>query len=135
MYTSVHDSGDMLKFIRQKRGAECEHSEEFGEVDKRHKLALPTWSDNVNLKSHHDGVSHCPYGNPSPCDWAGPLRQLRKVQTWWGGPVSRLPKGSFVVPMSLTRTRPSLQNVAQPATTMAAAVPLFPVSPFPLTGP
>ena len=36
MYTSVHDSGDMLQFIRQKRGAECEHSEEFVEVDKRH---------------------------------------------------------------------------------------------------
>ena len=38
--------------------------------------------------------------------------------------MSRLPKGSFVVPMSLTRTRPSLQNVALPATTKAVAVPL-----------
>ena len=47
----LFDSGDMLKFIRQKRGAECEHSEEVGEVDKRHKLTLSTWSDNVNLKA------------------------------------------------------------------------------------
>ena len=51
MYTCAHVSGNMLKFIRQTRGAECEHSEEFGEVDKRHKLILSTWSDNVNLKS------------------------------------------------------------------------------------
>ena len=32
----VDDSGNMVKFIRQKKGAECEHSEEFVEVDKRH---------------------------------------------------------------------------------------------------
>ena len=36
MYTCVHVSGNMLKFIRQKSGAECERSEEFGEVDRRH---------------------------------------------------------------------------------------------------
>ena len=99
MYTCAHVSGNMLKFIRQKRGAECEHSEEFGEVDKRHKLTLSTWSDNVNLKSHHDGVSHCPCGNPFPCAREVPLCQLHKVRTWWGDPVNRLPKGSFVVPM------------------------------------
>ena len=116
MYTCVHVSGNMLKFIRQKRGAECEHSEEFGEVDKRHKLTLSTWSDNVNLNASpdvecdnevllglyphpHDGVSHCLCGNPFPCAREVLLCLLHKVRTWWGDPANRLPKGSFVVPM------------------------------------
>ena len=116
MYTSVHDSGNMLKFIRQKRGAECEHSEEVGEVDKRHKLTLSTWSDNVNLNASpdvecdnevplglyphlHDGVNHCLCGNPLPFEREVLLCLLHKVRTWWGDPVNRLPKGSFVVPM------------------------------------
>ena len=47
------ECGNMTKFIRQKGGAECKHSETkfAGEVDQRHKLTLTTWSDIVNLNA------------------------------------------------------------------------------------
>ena len=43
------ECGNMTKFIRQKGGAECEHSEDVCEADQRHKLTLSTWSDIVIL--------------------------------------------------------------------------------------
>ena len=99
MYTCAHDSGNRLKYIRQKRGAECEHSEDVGEVDQRHKLTLSTWSDKVNLSvrpddelllevlrgamdpHHQDEVNHCPSRNPFLFEWEVHLCRSRGAQT------------------------------------------------------
>ena len=92
------ECGNMTKFIRQKGCAECEHSEDVGEVDQRHKLTLSTWSDKVNLNAspddeydnevllglcpHHcDEVGHYLCGNPFLCEWEVRLCRSHKVRT------------------------------------------------------
>ena len=93
------ECGNMTKFIRQKGCAECEHSENVGEVDQRHKLTLSTWSDKVNLSvrpddelllevlrgamdpHHQDAVSHCPARVPSHGKWGVHLYQLHTART------------------------------------------------------
>ena len=94
------ECGNMTKFIRQKGGAECEHSEDVCEADQRHKLTLSTWSDIVNLNAspddecgngvlrgakdpHHQyQVSHCPSRAPSHGEWGVHLYQLHNARTW-----------------------------------------------------
>ena len=128
------ECGNMTKFIRQKGGAECEHSEDVCEVDQRHKLTLSTWSDKVNLSAspddecgnevllglrpHHcDEVSHCQYDNPFPDDWEVRRCRSHRARTWSFDHLNQLPMGSFVAQTQLTQTLQSLRNEAQLSTT------------------